>query len=93
VLARQTGRDLAADLGFGATDGHVIATAISEVTRNIVKFAGTEEVLVGGSTSRRGAGCAWSRATPVRHPDVELALVDGHTTYGGLGLGLPGCRG
>ena len=46
VLARQTGRDLAADLGFGTTDGTVIATAISEVTRNIVKFAGTGEVLV-----------------------------------------------
>jgi serine/threonine-protein kinase RsbT len=93
VLARQTGRALAADLGFGATDGTVIATAISEVTRNIVKFAGTGEVLVGrvDAPARCGLRVVARDAGP-GIPDVEQALVDGHTTYGGLGLGLPGCR-
>jgi serine/threonine-protein kinase RsbT len=93
VLARQTGRDLAADLGFGATDGTVIATAISEVTRNIVKFAGTGEVLVGrvDEPSRCGLRVVARDAGP-GIPDVGQALVDGHSTYGGLGLGLPGCR-
>jgi len=93
VLARQTGRALAADLGFGATDGTVIATAISEVTRNIVKFAGTGEVLVRrvDEPARCGLRVVARDAGP-GIPDVEQALVDGHTTYGGLGLGLPGCR-
>jgi serine/threonine-protein kinase RsbT len=93
VLARQTGRDLAADLGFGPTDGTVIATAISEVTRNIVKFAGTGEVLVGRveEPSRCGLRVVARDAGP-GIPDVDLALADGHSTYGGLGLGLPGCR-
>ena len=93
VLARQTGRDLAADMGFGSTDGTVIATAISEVTRNIVKFAGTGEVHIGrvDQTARCGLRVVARDAGP-GIPDVQLALVDGHSTYGGLGLGLPGCR-
>jgi serine/threonine-protein kinase RsbT len=93
VLARQTGRDLAADLGFGPTDGTVIATAISEVTRNIVKFAGTGEVHISrlDEPQRRGLRVVARDAGP-GIPDLELALSDGHSTYGGLGLGLPGCR-
>jgi serine/threonine-protein kinase RsbT len=93
VVARQTGRDLAAELGFGPTDGTVIATAISEVTRNIVKFAGTGEVHIGrvDEQARRGLRVVARDAGP-GIPDVELALCDGHSTYGGLGLGLPGCR-
>jgi len=93
VLARQTGRDLAADLGFGPTEGTVIATAISEVTRNIVKFAGTGEVHIGrvDEPARCGLRVVARDAGP-GIADVALALRDGHSTYGGLGLGLPGCR-
>ena len=93
VLARQTGRDLAVALGFTATDGTVIATAISEITRNIVKFAGTGEVRIGAL--REPARCGLlvvARDAGPGIPDVDLALSDGHSTYGGLGLGLPGCR-
>jgi len=39
VVARQQGRDLAARLGFGPTEQTLIATAISELTRNIVLYA------------------------------------------------------
>lgn len=93
VLARQTGRDLADELGFSATEGTLIATAISEVTRNIVKFAGTGEVLISrlDEQGRSGLQIVARDAGP-GIPDVELALSDGHSTYGGLGLGLPGCR-
>lgn len=93
VLARQTGRELAADLGFTATEGVLIATAISEVTRNIVKFAGTGEVRISrlDEPSRCGLQVVARDAGP-GIADVELALSDGHSTYGGLGLGLPGCR-
>ncbi len=93
VLARQTGRDLANDLGFSPTEGTLIATAISEVTRNIVKFAGTGEVRISrlDEPTRRGLQVVARDAGP-GIPDLELALSDGHSTYGGLGLGLPGCR-
>jgi serine/threonine-protein kinase RsbT len=93
VLARQTGRGLADDLGFSATEGTLIATAISEVTRNIVKFAGTGEIRISrvDEPDRSGLQVVARDAGP-GIPDVELALSDGHSTYGGLGLGLPGCR-
>ncbi len=93
VTARQTGRDLAAELGFATTDGTVIATAISEVTRNIVKFAGTGEVRIGRVVEPARCGLlVVARDAGPGIPDVDLALSDGHSTYGGLGLGLPGCR-
>jgi RNA polymerase sigma factor (sigma-70 family) len=93
VLARQTGRDLALALGFTPTDGTVIATAISEVTRNIVKFAGTGEVRISAVEERARCGLVVvARDAGPGIADVQLALSDGHSTYGGLGLGLPGCR-
>ncbi len=93
VLARQAGRRLAAELGFSATDGTVIATAISEVTRNIVKFAGTGEVRIGRLDAEARVGIeVVARDAGPGIADSELALTDGHSTYGGLGLGLPGCR-
>jgi len=93
VVARQTGRDLAVELGFSATDGTVIATAISEVTRNIVKFAGTGEVRIGRLHEPARCGLlVVARDAGPGIDDLDLALRDGHSTYGGLGLGLPGCR-
>ncbi len=93
VVARQAGRDLAGDLGFSTTDGTVIATAISEVTRNIVKFAGTGEVRIGSLVEPARCGLVVvARDAGPGIPDLDLALSDGHSTYGGLGLGLPGCR-
>ncbi len=93
VVARQAGRDLAVELGFTTTDGTVVATAISEVTRNIVKFAGTGEVRIGRLVEPARCGLlVVARDAGPGIPDVDLALSDGHSTYGGLGLGLPGCR-
>ena len=93
VLARGAGRELAAAAGFGPTDGTVLATAISEVARNIVKFAGHGEVRLRRleEGTRTGVEVVARDAGP-GIADVELALEDGHSTYGGLGLGLPGCR-
>jgi serine/threonine-protein kinase RsbT len=93
VLARQTGRDLAVALGFSPTDGVVIATAISEITRNIVKFAGTGEVRFDKLEEPGRCGLlVVARDAGPGIVDLDLALSDGHSTYGGLGLGLPGCR-
>jgi serine/threonine-protein kinase RsbT len=93
VTARQEARTMGAALGFSSTDLTLLATAISEVARNITTYAGEGEVVLrvlhdGGRAgievvaSDEGPGIA----------DVELAMQDGYTTGNGLGLGLPGTR-
>ena len=92
VAARQAARALAARLGFSATDLTEIATAVSEVVRNIVRFAGAGAVLVELlDQPRRGIRITAHDAGP-GIPDVAQALQDGYSTYRGLGLGLPGAR-
>ena len=86
------GAELAARLGFSGTDLTVIATAVSEVARNIVRFAGSGEVVVElVERPRRGVQVV-ARDTGPGIADVEQALTDGYSTYDGLGLGLPGAR-
>jgi len=91
VVARQKGRSLAVALGFSSGDATLLATAISELARNIVSYAKTGEIVVkiihGSSNSGiqivardNGPGIA----------DVQQALRDGFSTSGSLGLGLPG---
>jgi RNA polymerase sigma factor (sigma-70 family) len=92
VAARQAARELAARVGFSGTDLTVIATAVSEVARNIVRFAESGEVVVElVERPRRGIQVVARDAGP-GIPDVERALTDGYSTYHGLGLGLPGAR-
>jgi serine/threonine-protein kinase RsbT len=92
VLARQAARDLAERVGFSRTDLTVIATAVSEVTRNIVRFAGSGEVVVEIVEGSRKGIRVIARDTGPGIPDVEQAMADGYSTYQGLGLGLPGAR-
>ena len=93
VLARQEGRRLAGALLFSTSDLTVIAAAISEVARNIYSYAGHGEIsmtLVERS-GRRGIEVVASDNGPgILDPD--LAMQDGYSTSGSLGLGLPGCR-
>ena len=94
VTARQRARSMGGELGFTSTDLTLLATAISEVARNITAYAGEGEVrlsVIRGINGRQGIEV-------IAHDDgpgianVELALQDGYTTGGGLGLGLPGAR-
>jgi serine/threonine-protein kinase RsbT len=94
VAARQAGRDVARELGFSTTDQTLIATAISEIARNIVQHARSGEVTVRSVVEggRRGVVIVASDIGP-GIPDIELALREGYTTSAhGLGLGLPGAR-
>jgi len=93
VTARQEARAMGAGLGFSSTDLTLLATAISEVARNITTYAGEGEVALrivhrGG---RDGIEVVASDEGPGIE-DVERALQDGYTTGNGLGLGLPGTR-
>jgi anti-sigma regulatory factor (Ser/Thr protein kinase) len=93
VTARQNGREVAATAGFSATDCTIIATAISEVARNIVKFAHRGEATIGVVRHRGVTGVrVVARDVGPGIPDLTLALQEGYSTYEGLGLGLPGCR-
>jgi RNA polymerase sigma factor (sigma-70 family) len=93
VTARKQGRELAARAGFSATDLTIIATAISEIARNIVMFAERGEMLVSlvGENSRQGVTVV-ARDSGPGISDLERALQDGYSGYGGMGLGLPGSR-
>jgi RNA polymerase sigma factor (sigma-70 family) len=93
VTARQQGRELAAQAGFSATELTIIATAISEIARNIVMFADRGEIVVSlvGENGRQGVTVVARDAGP-GIPDLGRALQDGYSGYGGMGLGLPGSR-
>lgn len=94
IVARQRARALAQSLGFGALDQSRIATGVSELARNVVRYAttGTGEAVIRVLTDGKpglevvicddGPGIA----------DVEQALGVGFTSGRGLGMGLPGTR-
>jgi len=92
VLARQGARELADRIGFSRTDLTVIATAVSELARNIVRFAGEGEIFVELIETPRCGVRVVARDAGPGIADVEQALADGFSTYQGLGLGLPGAR-
>jgi serine/threonine-protein kinase RsbT len=93
VEARKAGRRLAAELGFSSTELTLIATAISEVARNIRLYAGHGEVLVRlvNEDSREGVLVVAKDQGP-GIPDLDLAMQDGYSTVNSFGLGLPGAR-
>jgi serine/threonine-protein kinase RsbT len=94
VVARQRARALAAGVDLTSTDQTLLATAISELARNITTYAVRGEVLVGvvsGENGRRGIRVV-ARDDGPGIEDLEAALTDGYTTGNGLGLGLPGAR-
>ena len=92
VSARQKARAIAAEIGFSSVDATLIATAISELARNIVSYAHTGEIqLTAIQGSRVGILIIASDDGP-GIPDIRQALRDGFSTSGSLGLGLPGVR-
>lgn len=93
VEARQRGRELADHAGFGLTDLAIIATTISELARNALRYAtgGQIVVRVAEEDNRRGVVIVATDDGP-GISDVNQALRDGYSTSGGLGLGLPGVR-
>jgi serine/threonine-protein kinase RsbT len=93
VIARQKGREVAAQLGFTSTDLTLIATAISELARNILLYAQQGEIILSrvDDSTRRGIGVV-ARDDGPGIPDVERALQLGFSTSRSFGLGLSGVR-
>jgi serine/threonine-protein kinase RsbT len=93
VQARQRGREVAVRLGFSPTEATLLATAISEMARNIVKFAVRGQVVITEVTAETQQGITIVvRDVGPGIPDIDQAMLDGFSTYNGLGLGLPGAR-
>jgi serine/threonine-protein kinase RsbT len=93
VTARQKGRTLAVDLGFEGSDLTLIATAISEVARNIVDHAKRGEIILAASQRGNKHGItiiAQDEGPGI--PDVAQAMEYGYSTRRGLGVGLPGAK-
>lgn len=93
LRARGNARELAARLKLGSADQTRLATAVSELTRNVLQYAGEgvctiinasdqQKVCIQVIVEDHGPGI----------PDIALALRDGYSTGGGLGAGLPGVQ-
>ena len=93
VTIRQAVRQRAVELGFNLVDQTKIVTAASELARNTVQYGGGGRVTIDAveAFGRRGIRLTFEDDGP-GIPDVELAMKDGYTTGGGLGLGLSGAR-
>jgi serine/threonine-protein kinase RsbT len=93
VTARQRGRVLATQLGFTSGDATIVATAISELARNIVLYAKRGEVVVTPVEARDNRGLiikAHDEGDGIA--DIRQAMQDGYSTSGRLGVGLPGVK-
>lgn len=95
VAARQRAREAARQLGFGLVDQSRIATAVSELTRNVVRYAtdGRGEVRIRtiSADARTGLEIVVSDVGP-GIANVQVAMQAGFTSGPGLGMGLPGTR-
>lgn len=93
VAARREGRLMAEKLGLSTSDATLVATAISELARNIVSYARNGEIsmMITNDGERRGITVTASDEGP-GIVDLRLAMLEGYSTSGGLGLGLPGVR-
>jgi serine/threonine-protein kinase RsbT len=93
VRARQRVRDIAVGMGFSLVEQTKLVTAASELARNTIEYGRGGDMTI----ERIDApGVPGIRLVFVDQgpgiPDIELALRDGYTTGGGLGMGLGGAR-
>ena len=93
ITARQLARSVAIDQGFSGSDLTRIATAISEIARNILIYAQRGEIILSGEQvgTRRGILVVARDAGP-GIANIEQAMADGFSTGKTLGLGLPGAK-
>jgi serine/threonine-protein kinase RsbT len=93
VAARQLGRNVAKELGFGVVDQARITTAISELARNIYLYAGQGQICIEQISEYNKKGLkiiAIDNGPGI--PDIRKVMEDGFSTSGGLGAGLPGVK-
>lgn len=93
LRARGNARELAARLKLGSADQTRLATAVSELTRNILQYAGEGScTIINASNDQQRCIRVIVEDHGPGIPDIALALRDGYSTGGGLGAGLPGVQ-
>jgi len=93
LTARQKGRALAQEIGFSNSSLTLIATAISELTRNILLYARSGELILSQVQEDGLQGILLiAKDSGPGIPDISRAMEVGYSTSGSLGLGLPGVR-
>lgn len=93
IEARREARRVAVDLGFRGSEPTLIATAVSELARNILVYAKSGSLTIDRIV--RGPRTGLAIAAHDQGPgivDVDLAMQDGYSTTKSLGIGLPGAR-
>ncbi|KJH78800.1 MULTISPECIES: anti-sigma regulatory factor [Pseudomonas] len=93
VLARQTARKLATECGMRLIDLTKMVTAVSELARNTMVYGGGGDMdwQILDENARTGLRLVFRDEGP-GIPDIKLAMTDGWTSGGGLGLGLTGAK-
>jgi serine/threonine-protein kinase RsbT len=93
VMARQAGREAARALGFGMADQTRLATAISEISRNALRYGGGGhcEIVSGDQNGMREITITVHDQGP-GIPDLRKAMTPGFSTGNSLGMGLPGAE-
>jgi len=93
VVVRQAVRQRAVELGFSLVDQTKIVTAASELARNTLLHGGGGRAVLEVVTDgiRRGLRLVFEDTGP-GIADIQLAMKDGYSTGGGLGLGLSGAK-
>jgi RNA polymerase sigma factor (sigma-70 family) len=93
VKARQRAHSVARQAGLTESEATMVSTAVSEIARNIVQFAHRGEIVIVRvkEESRDGVTITARDAGP-GIADLQTAMADGSSSYGGMGLGLPGAR-
>lgn len=93
VTARSASREIARSVGFSAVDQARIATAVGELARNIFTYAKTGQVTL--REVERGGAKGIEIVCEDNGPGIEhidLAMQDGYSTSGGMGMGIPGAK-
>ncbi len=93
VTSRSVAKEMARETGFGIVDQTKIATVISELARNIIKYAGEGVLSIAVIKDRNRAGVeitCYDRGPGIE--DIALALKEGYSTSRGLGMGLSGAK-
>jgi len=92
VICRQAGADMAVFIGFGSTDKVKIATAISELARNIYYYAGTGEITLSIICDMKNGIQVISRDEGPGIEDVSLVMSNQYVSQRGMGMGLKGVQ-
>lgn len=93
ILAVLAVRELGAQIGMNRGAISALATAVSELTTNVVKYARTGRIMFRAVSRRKQPGLeAVVEDNGPGIADIEGAMTDRVSTGGTLGLGLPGTK-